>query len=110
MKNINRISEVSEKIEDLDEIVGTKYMVAKILRDKLHNFESACLKFSEILDKYPENVLTDVVMFELADTYYMMKEYDKAKNAFQNLLTSYPDSISAKKAVKKLEKISGKGE
>ena len=110
IKNIKKLSEVSEKIEDLDEKVGMKYLMAKIFRDKLHDNEKACLKFTEILDKYPENVLTDAVMFELGDTYYQMKELDKATKYFNSVISSYPNSVSARKAVEKLEKISGKGE
>lgn len=109
-KNIEKLSEVSEKIEDIDEIVGMKYIMAKLFRDKLNDYDKACQKLSEILDQYPENILTDAVMLELGETYFKMGNLELSKKYFSNVVSTYPETISARKALEKLEIITGKGE
>ncbi|MCK5684141.1 tetratricopeptide repeat protein [bacterium] len=109
-KKIEKLSEVSKKIEDIDEIVGMKYIMANVFRDKLNDYEKACQKLSEILDQYPENILTDAVMFELGETYHLMGNDEISKKYFNNVVSTYPETISARKALEKLELITGKEE
>lgn len=65
---------------------------------KNKNYKGALARFSEILKEYPDVGLTDKTLYSIGESYMKLGEKELAKDAFSNLISSYPDSPFAKDA------------
>ncbi|MBI5892962.1 MAG: outer membrane protein assembly factor BamD [Deltaproteobacteria bacterium] len=65
---------------------------------KNKNYKGALARYSEILKEYPDVGLTDKTLYSIGESYMKLGEKDLAKDAFSNLISTYPDSPFAKDA------------
>ena len=56
------------------------------------NYADAAQQFSEFLQQYPSSDYADNAQYWLGESYYVTRNYDIALDAFQGLVTGYPDS------------------
>lgn len=61
-----------------------------ILRDG--RYSDAALAFQKFIDAYPAGSLVDNAHYWLGETYYVTRDFDKAKAAFNKLVTAFPNS------------------
>lgn len=55
-------------------------------------FQAALPRFERILEKYPEAGIADRALYGMGKCYYFMDERDKAREAFETLVRTYPES------------------
>lgn len=81
---------------------------------KAHNFvdqkkyEEAELQYSKLLSTYPESILVDESLYELASIYdYQFGNKEKAQALYEKLMTDYPASIFVVEARKRFRTLRG---
>ena len=65
------------------------------------DFEGAIKGFGEYLRLYPKTELSDNAAYWMGESYYSMKDYDRAATAFDDMASGYPDSNKAPAALLK---------
>ena len=64
--------------------------------------------YKSILEYYPDDLYGDDAQFKLAELYeYNIKDKEKAKVAYQDVLTKYPGSIYTVEARKRFRQLRG---
>ncbi|MBL0049751.1 MAG: tetratricopeptide repeat protein [Bacteroidetes bacterium] len=87
-----------------DEILFKKYQI----EFKRGKFETAAAFLQEIRDKYSTDILGDDAVFKLAElNQYHLKNQEKAKELYQELLTNYPGSLYTVEARKRFRLMRG---
>lgn len=72
------------------------------------NFAAAAALFQEIIDKYPDDVLADDALFQMAGLYESkLGDKEKAKTLYELLLTKYPGSLFVVDARKRFRVLRG---
>ena len=56
------------------------------------DYADAAQQFTEFLQQYPRSDYADNAQYWLGESYYVTRNYDIALDAFQSLVTDYPDS------------------
>lgn len=74
--------------------------LANILKDQEKGIEAI-----GILESVRSDVMTDIVLMELAETYLETKQAEKAKQTLDSLLQDFPNSLSARKAKQILSRL-----
>ncbi len=67
-------------------------------------YHSAIPRLEGLLDEFPETSVSDAALFLLAESYLKEENYEKATEAYQRLLTDYPESRFASKSESRLRK------
>jgi outer membrane protein assembly factor BamD len=75
------------------------YMIANFYYDK-EAYRAAVDRLEGLIVKYPDFKKMDVTLLLLGKSYKQLKLKDKAKEAFEKLITKYPTSKAAKEAKK----------
>ncbi|MCK6649482.1 MAG: tetratricopeptide repeat protein, partial [Bacteroidia bacterium] len=71
-------------------------------------YAEAIVFYEEILKNYSEDILADDALFNMADiNENQFKNYDKAKELYQQLLEKYPGSLYVVEARKRFRKLRG---
>lgn len=72
--------------------------------DKLRNghYSQAIVLFKQITVEFPEGEYADNAQYWLGETYKVNRDYKAARDAFQKLITNYPDSPKVPDAMLKL--------
>jgi tetratricopeptide (TPR) repeat protein len=109
INEIEKLGNVVDKRDDIDEVVGMKLMEAKIYSEKLQDYERAIQSLTELLDKYPESIFTDAVMFELATAYDNCDKKTDAAKYYTMLVDNYPNSVYYNEAKNRRNNIEEKG-
>lgn len=87
-----------------DEAIFLRYRIAKRNGD----FESAEKYLQEVLTKFPQDILGDNAVFELAEMYqYHYKNNDKAAEFYKKILFDYPGSLFVVEARKRYRILRG---
>lgn len=68
-------------------------------------YQSAILRFKELLGKEDNYPFTDKILFYMASSYYESQNYDQAADLYRQMLSSYPNSPLATEAKRKLSSI-----
>lgn len=68
---------------------------------KLQRHDAAIKTFKRFLNQYPNSDLTDDVYFWLAECYLAKKDFKRAEKHFYLVMSDYPNSVKAKKAILK---------
>jgi tol-pal system protein YbgF len=55
-------------------------------------YSDAALAFDQFITRYPTGPLTDNAHYWLGETYYVTRDFDKAKATFGKLVSTYPNS------------------
>jgi tol-pal system protein YbgF len=66
------------------------------------NYNAAITGFQEFLQMYPNSGLVADTQYWLGETYYITRDFDKAKQAFITVGVNYPDSEKLPEAMLKL--------
>lgn len=61
-------------------------------------FQAALPRFERILAKYPEAGIADRALYGMGKCYYFLDEREKARQAFESLVRTYPESLYRKYA------------
>jgi len=72
---------------------------------KARAFKAAISRLGKILTEYPNYSKMDKVYFHLADSYFKWNKADQSIPYFTKLISDFPQSKYAKKAVKRMEEI-----
>lgn len=83
------------------------YKKAQMARSK-GRFADAAGLFQEIIDKYPDDILADDALFQMAELYETkLNDKEKAKTLYELLLTKYPGSLYVVDARKRFRVLRG---
>lgn len=63
------------------------------------NYKQKIDKLNELLKKYPRSDYSDDAMYEIARSYLMLQQNEKAVAAYHDLIVNYPNSVIAPKAI-----------
>ncbi|NIQ00225.1 MAG: outer membrane protein assembly factor BamD [Nitrospinaceae bacterium] len=69
------------------------------------SFQSAIMRFQQLIKNYPDQPFLDEAIFLLAESYYMEQNYREAKIHYLGLLKKFPRSEHVTKAREKLRTI-----
>lgn len=72
---------------------------------RINSFQSAIVRFQQLMATYPNQPFLDEVMFLLAESYYKEQNFDEAENRFLKLIEKYPRSEFVKEARVRLRDI-----
>ena len=87
-----------------DDILFKKYKIAM----KKFQYENAASHLQAILDGYSMDVLADDALFKLAELNELyLKNKDKAKQLYEDMLTKYPGSLYTVEARKRFRRLRG---
>lgn len=78
--------------------LGTFYQAQAQQEDSLHLYHVALTKYQEYIAKFPHQDNTSEIHYFLAECYYRIKEYDRAAEAYYDVVTRYPESEYREKA------------
>jgi len=67
------------------------------------NYQEAAKVFQKVADDYQDYLLRDSVFIELGRCYEQLKEWEKAKDAYQKVVINFPESPLLKDAQAKLD-------
>lgn len=71
-------------------------------------YKEALEAFQRVVDYYGEDIYGDDALFKMAEIYqYNLKDIDKAKSLYQEVLTKYPASVYTVEARKRFRKLRG---
>lgn len=100
----------SEKIKDCEERLAEHSLGISIHYYKVSAHKAATSRLLEILTEFPNYSKMDQVYFYLADSYYKWNQTDQCDPYFRKLISDFPESSFAKKAIKRMEEIEKKQE
>ena len=87
-----------------DDILFKKYKIAM----KKFQFENAAKILQDILDSYSKDLLADDALFKLAEVNELyLKNKDKAKQLYEDMLIKYPGSLYTVEARKRFRRLRG---
>ncbi len=87
-----------------DDILFKKYKIAM----KKFQFENAAKILQDILDSYSTDLLADDALFKLAEVNELyLKNKDKAKQLYEDMLIKYPGSLYTVEARKRFRRLRG---
>lgn len=66
-------------------------------------YQSAILRFNDLLAAYPDQNFNDQAVFLLAESYFNEQNYSKARVFYNQLLDQYPESSFSKEALARLK-------
>jgi outer membrane protein assembly factor BamD len=93
-------------VETQESLAMHGYQVGNFYGDRYKGhkggLKGAQSRYKEVLEKYPNFSLRDVVLFKVAYTYQQEEEPDEAAKYYQDLLRNYPNSDYAEKAKEQL--------
>ncbi len=79
-----------------------------LIYSKNGKFETALTFYKDILDKYPADILADDALFRMGDIYEnKLKNKDKAKELYEQLITQFPGSLYVVDARKRFRVLRG---
>lgn len=94
-----------EKIKDCEERLARHQFGIGLHYYRVSAFRASTERLKEILTRYPEYSDMDEVYFYLADSHFKWNKPDQAVPFFTKLITDYPKSKHAKKALKRMKEI-----
>jgi outer membrane protein assembly factor BamD len=95
------ILQCEEKLAEDTFQIGKLYYTTKA-------YKGATSRLLELLNNYPNYSKMDRVYFYLGDSYYRWKKIDEAVPYFTKLISDFPKSKYAKKAIKRMKEIEKK--
>ncbi|MBM3293595.1 MAG: outer membrane protein assembly factor BamD [Candidatus Aminicenantes bacterium] len=93
-----KIQACEERLAEHNYIIGYHYYRVKA-------FRAATVRLTEVLTNYPFYSGLDKLYFTLGDAFFQWGKVDEAGPFFTKLITDFPKSSHAKKAVKRLKEI-----
>ena len=76
--------------------------------EKLGNFNAALEKYKLIIDKHKEGIFVDEALYFAAEIYnFQLKEVEKAKPLYEEIIFKHEDSIYFVEARKKYRQLRG---
>ncbi|MFC1848638.1 outer membrane protein assembly factor BamD [candidate division CSSED10-310 bacterium] len=107
-------NELAETIATELSVVRSKfYQYLSTLADKYYEkgrYAQASFGYAEIVKYFPDDKQRDRVLFRLATSHFQLKDYDKAKDYYQQLVDDFPQGEFYEKSVEKLQKIAEQSE
>jgi outer membrane protein assembly factor BamD len=97
-----------ERIQECEERLAEHSMSVAELYYKRSAYRASISRLTEILTEYPSYSEMDKVYFILADSYYKAAMIDESVPYFRKLISDYPNSKYARKAVKRMDEIEKK--
>jgi outer membrane protein assembly factor BamD len=94
-----------EKIQECEERLAEHSLGVAELYYKRRAYRASISRLTEILTEYPSFTQMDKVYFILADSYYRSSMLDESVPYFRKLISDYPKSKYASKAVKRMDEI-----
>lgn len=92
-----------ENIKECEERLAEHTLHIAVHYYKVSAFPAAISRLTDILTEFPNFSKMDEVYYHLADSYFKAKMIDRSTPYFSKLISDYPESKFAKKAVKKME-------
>ena len=75
---------------------------------KQGKYKEALEAYQRVVDAYGEDIYGDDALFKMAEIYqYNLKDIEKAKATYQEVLTKYPSSVYTVEARKRFRKLRG---
>lgn len=104
IKTMDSINQLFPNHALTDDILFQKASIAL----KKANYSDAIKYYDEILNKFPDDILADDALFKMADLYEnSIKNLEKAKELYQQLIEKYPSSLYVIEARKRFRKLRG---
>lgn len=94
-----------EKIKDCEERLAAHTLSIGELYYKRSAYKAATSRLIDILTAYPNFSEMDRVYFYLGDSYYKWEKVEESIPYFRKLVTDYPESKYAEKALERMEEI-----
>lgn len=94
-----------DKIKDCEERLAAHTLSIGELYYKRSAYKAATSRLIDILTAYPNYSEMDKVYFYLGDSYYKWAKVEESIPYFRKLVTDYPESKYAEKAVERLDEI-----
>lgn len=90
-----------------DAIVPVTLLRIGKIQEQQNDFTSALSNYKQILDNFKECIYRDEALFFSAEIYNQLKDSDKAKPLYEEIITKHPDSIYYVTAQKKYRQLRG---
>jgi outer membrane protein assembly factor BamD len=97
--------QTEEKIKDCEERLAAHTLSIGELYYKRAAYKASTSRLIDILTAYPNYSEMDKVYYYLGDSYYKWEKIEDSIPYFRKLITDYPQSKYAKKAVERMEEI-----
>jgi outer membrane protein assembly factor BamD len=97
--------QTEEKIRDCEERLAAHTLSIGELYYKRTAYKAATSRLIDILTAYPNYSEMDKVYFYLGDSYYKWEKIEESVPYFRKLITDYPQSKYAEKAVERMQEI-----
>lgn len=83
------------------ELIGSDYALYQkaLILGVLGKNEEKVLALNQLEKKYPKSTYVDDAVFEIADNYLKMEQYQTAVESFEMLISKYPRSIYLRKSI-----------
>lgn len=94
-----------EKIKECEERLAEHILSIAVHYYKVHAFSASISRLTNILTEYPNYSKMDKVYYHLADSHLKSNLVEQSIPYFRKLISDYPESKHAEKAVKKMEEI-----
>jgi outer membrane protein assembly factor BamD len=94
-----------ERIRECEERLAEHTFSIAYLYYKRSAYKASISRLTEILTEYPNYSQMDRVYYILADSYFQARMIDQSIPYFQKLISDYPESDYAEKAVERMEEI-----
>ena len=94
-----------EQINECEERLAEHTLSIAVHYYKTRAFPAATSRLTEILTEYPNFSKMDEVYYYLADSFFKSDMADRSTPYFSKLISDYPESKLAQKAIKKMEEI-----
>jgi len=94
-----------EKILECEERLASHSLGVAELYYKRRAYRASISRLTELLTEYPAFSLMDKVYYILADSYYKSAMIDESIPYFRKLISDFPNSKYASKAVKRMDEI-----
>jgi outer membrane protein assembly factor BamD len=103
-----QVAEAREKIKECEDRLAAHILSIGIHYYKVMAYKGSTVRLTEILTEYPNFSKMDKVYFYLGDSFYKWQRIEEAVPYYRKLITDYPESRFAKKALKRMKEIEKK--
>ncbi|MBF0274035.1 MAG: tetratricopeptide repeat protein [Nitrospinae bacterium] len=98
----------SEKEPKIPNFIRLAYQNLGNILFEERKYEKAIAANQVILDKFPDYDAAKVSLFQIAESYRLLKNYDDAKKKFEEVVSRYPNTLVAKTALENISAMNWK--
>ncbi len=103
------VPEAKQYLKDAQSRMARKYYESGIVYIRVRDFNAARTYFQKVVDEYTNTEYASDATYQIAETYYQQKNWDKAEEQFSNFGVVWPQHKWTAQAAKQASEASYKG-